>query len=112
ALLESRPHFLNMRLAASCRRRASLVQRLPKVLKLLRILSEDVRKAPMLEQKQQIYVFDNFRLDVPNRELSNDGRVVALPAKAFDMLVVLIENRGRLMEKDELFSSVWPDQIV
>src|SRR5437016_322962 len=66
----------------------------------------------MLEQKQQIYAFDNFRLDVSNRELLHDGKSVALPAKAFDMLVVLIENGGRLVEKDELFKRVWPDQIV
>jgi Tol biopolymer transport system component/DNA-binding winged helix-turn-helix (wHTH) protein len=66
----------------------------------------------MLEQKQQIYSFNNFRLDVPNRQLLRDGRPVPLPAKAFDMLVVLIENGGRLVGKDELFSSVWPDQIV
>jgi DNA-binding winged helix-turn-helix (wHTH) protein/TolB-like protein/Tfp pilus assembly protein PilF len=66
----------------------------------------------MLEQKQQIYSFDNFRLDVTNRELLRDGTAVALPAKAFDMLVVLIENGGRLVGKDDLFSRVWPDQIV
>ena len=66
----------------------------------------------MLEEKQLIYEFDNFRLDVRNRELLHDGRVVALPAKAFEMLVVLIENRGRLIEKEELFQRVWPDQIV
>ena len=66
----------------------------------------------MPEQKQQIYEFDNFRLDVLNRELLRDGSPVALPAKAFDMLVVLIENGGRLVGKDELFSRVWPDQIV
>lgn len=66
----------------------------------------------MSEQKQQIYEFDNFRLDVPNRELMRDGNAVALPGKAFDMLVVLIENGGRLVGKDDLFSRVWPDQIV
>ncbi|HEY2973139.1 MAG TPA: winged helix-turn-helix domain-containing protein [Pyrinomonadaceae bacterium] len=66
----------------------------------------------MLEEKQQIYAFDNFRLDVRNRELLRDGTPVTLPAKAFDMLVVLIENGGRLIEKEELFSRVWPDQIV
>ena len=66
----------------------------------------------MLEQKQRIYRFDNFRLDVGNRELLCDGKQVTLPAKAFDMLVVLIESRGRLIEKDELFSRVWPEQIV
>lgn len=66
----------------------------------------------MLEQKQQIYAFDNFRLDVRNRELLRDGAPVTLPAKAFDMLVVLIESDGRLIEKEELFSRVWPDQMV
>src|SRR5688572_20248320 len=66
----------------------------------------------MSEQKQQIYGFDNFRLDVPNRELLRDGAAVALPGKAFDMLVVLIENGGRLVGKDDLFNRVWPDQIV
>ena len=66
----------------------------------------------MLEQKQQIYAFDNFRLDVANRELRHDDQPVALHAKAFDMLVVLVENGGRLVQKDDLFSRVWPDQIV
>src|SRR5580765_671121 len=66
----------------------------------------------MPEQTRQIYGFDDFRLDVSNRELLRAGQPVALPAKAFDMLVVLIENGGRLVGKDELFSRVWPDQIV
>ena len=66
----------------------------------------------MLEQKQQIYAFDNFRLDVANRELRHYDQPVALHAKAFDMLVVLVENGGRLVQKDDLFSRVWPDQIV
>jgi len=66
----------------------------------------------MSEQNQQIYGFDNFRLDVPNRKLLRDGAPVSLQAKAFDVLVVLIENGGRLIGKDELFSRVWPDLIV
>ena len=66
----------------------------------------------MLEQKQQLYGFDNFRLDVSNRQLLRADKPVALAAKAFDMLVVLIESGGRLIGKDELFSRVWPDQIV
>src|SRR5678815_4335929 len=66
----------------------------------------------MSEQKQQIFEFDNFRLDLLNRTLLRDRSPVALPAKAFDVLVVLVESAGRLVEKDELFSRVWPDQIV
>jgi DNA-binding winged helix-turn-helix (wHTH) protein len=66
----------------------------------------------MSEQKQQIFEFDKFRLDPMNRTLLRDGRPVALPAKAFDILVVLVESGGRLVGKDELLSRVWPDQIV
>ena len=61
---------------------------------------------------QHIYKFDSFLIDAQNRELLRDGKPVALPAKAFDMLVLLIENRGRLVAKDELFERVWPDQVV
>ena len=66
----------------------------------------------MSEQNSKIYGFDNFRLDVPNRTLLRDSTPVSLQAKAFDMLVVLIENGGQLTAKDELFSRVWPDQTV
>jgi DNA-binding winged helix-turn-helix (wHTH) protein len=64
----------------------------------------------MQAENQQIYSFDRIRLDVSNRELLCDGNAVALPAKAFDMLVALIENGGPLVGKDELFSRVWPGQ--
>jgi len=66
----------------------------------------------MSKQNSRIYGFDSFRLDVSNRTLLRDGTPVPLQAKAFDMLVVLIENGGRLIGKEELFRRVWPDQIV
>jgi DNA-binding winged helix-turn-helix (wHTH) protein len=64
------------------------------------------------ERRPQIYEFDDFRLDVGNRRLLRDGRPVELASKAFDMLVALVESGGRLVEKDELFSRVWPEQVV
>jgi DNA-binding winged helix-turn-helix (wHTH) protein/TolB-like protein/Tfp pilus assembly protein PilF len=68
--------------------------------------------APLREQKGGIYRFDDFRLDAPNRRLLRGGRPVALPSKAFDLLLALVESNGRLVGKDELFERVWPDQIV
>src|SRR5215468_5042640 len=62
--------------------------------------------------KAKAYKFDNFVLDVGNRELLRDSVPVALSGKAFDMLVALVEGRGQLISKDELFSRVWPNQIV
>ncbi|MGB7209108.1 MAG: winged helix-turn-helix domain-containing protein [Pyrinomonadaceae bacterium] len=63
-------------------------------------------------QNRRIYSFDNFHLDIDNRQLRRDDKPVSLSAKAFDLLHTLLENNGRLVEKDELFNSVWSDQIV
>ncbi|HTH38113.1 MAG TPA: winged helix-turn-helix domain-containing protein [Pyrinomonadaceae bacterium] len=63
-------------------------------------------------QNGRIYSFDQFQLDVENRRLLREDTPVSLSAKAFDLLHVLLENHGRLVEKDELFNSVWRDQIV
>src|SRR5437773_7766884 len=63
-------------------------------------------------QKRQVYEFDNFRLDPGERQLLRDGQPITLPAKAFDLLLVLVENTGRLVEKEELYRRVWADQVV
>ena len=63
-------------------------------------------------QKRQVYEFDNFRLDPGERQLLRDGQPVTLPSKAFDLLLVLVENNGRLVEKAEIYSRVWGDQVV
>src|SRR5262249_46339015 len=47
----------------------------------------------------RIYRFDNFQLDAANRELLRDGKPVQLPAKAFDLLLALLECNGRLVGK-------------
>jgi DNA-binding winged helix-turn-helix (wHTH) protein/TolB-like protein/tetratricopeptide (TPR) repeat protein len=64
------------------------------------------------KQKRQIYEFDNFRLDSQERQLLRDGQPVQLPSKAFDLLLTLVENSGRLVDKEELYQRVWADQTV
>lgn len=63
-------------------------------------------------QNGRIYSFDGFELDAANRQLRRGDTPLSLPAKAFDVLVALVENRGRLVSKDEIFAYVWHDQIV
>jgi DNA-binding winged helix-turn-helix (wHTH) protein len=41
-----------------------------------------------------------------------DGQAVALTPKVFELLRVLVENGGHLVEKDELMTAVWPDSFV
>src|SRR6185295_432061 len=66
----------------------------------------------MAAEPPLIYEFDDFHLEPDQRKLWRRGQVMPLHGKAFEMLLVLIRNRGRLLTKDELFELVWPDQIV
>ena len=56
--------------------------------------------------------FGSFQLDPDRRELLRDGKILAVQAKLFDTLVLLAENRDRVVEKQELLDSVWPDTYV
>ena len=63
-------------------------------------------------EKKHFYQFKSFRLDVGERQLLHDNNAVPLTPKAFDVLVVLVERAGHLVEKDELLKSVWADSFV
>ncbi len=66
----------------------------------------------MALQAKQLYEFGHFRLDPQERLLLRDGEPVPLSPKAFDMLLALVENGGRLLEKEELMRRLWPDSFV
>ncbi len=59
-----------------------------------------------------IHYFGPFQLDEDARRLSHLGEPVALTAKVFDTLSVLVRNRGRVLAKEELLSAVWPGAAV
>jgi DNA-binding winged helix-turn-helix (wHTH) protein/pimeloyl-ACP methyl ester carboxylesterase len=58
------------------------------------------------------YRFGPFHLDVRERRLSRGDETIPLRLKVFDTLVVLVENAGRLVTKQELLDSVWPETTV
>ena len=61
----------------------------------------------------QIFEFEGFRLDTGKRLLTrSDGEPVPLMPKAFETLLYLVRNSGRLIEKDELMNAIWTDTIV
>lgn len=61
---------------------------------------------------KRFYEFDSFRVDVAERQLWQAGKLVFLTPKVFDMLLVLLENKGETIEKDELIKKVWADTYV
>lgn len=58
------------------------------------------------------YEFGPFQLDPKERLLLQDGRPISLTPKAFDLLVVLVESSGHLVERTELLKAVWQGSVV
>lgn len=69
----------------------------------------------MSKEQKELFEFGKFRLDVGERKLERlDGSPTngSLREKAFDVLVHLVRNRGRLVTRNELIAVTWPDAIV
>lgn len=58
------------------------------------------------------YRFDGFLVDPIRRRLVRDGEAVQVTPKAFSILVILLERRGEVVDKEELIRRIWPDTHV
>ena len=58
------------------------------------------------------FIFGDQVLDVARRELSCAGEGVPVEPQVFDLLLYFLENRDRVVGKDELFDKVWDGRIV
>ena len=66
----------------------------------------------MPQETKHFYEFSSFRLDAARRVLLMEGKHLALAPKVFDTLLVLVQRRGQVVEKDELMKLLWPDSFV
>lgn len=58
------------------------------------------------------YSFGPFELDPEARLLRRDGEPIPMAGKTLDTLILLVENRGRLVDKEELLSRIWVGSVV
>src|SRR6185436_369061 len=66
----------------------------------------------MSAENSRFYEFGDFRLDPAAKTLFCQNTPVALTPKVFDTLQFMVENAGRLLEKDELMQNIWRDRFV
>jgi len=59
-----------------------------------------------------IYLFDDFELDAGKIELRKGGETVGVEPQVFALLLLLVENRDRMVSKDEIIEKVWDGRIV
>lgn len=68
--------------------------------------------APMNRPEDVRWKFGSFQLDIAQRLLFRDDELVPLSRKAIDILAILLERHGQLVEKEDLMRRVWPDSFV
>ena len=63
-------------------------------------------------ERNLLVLFASYVLDTDRRELKCDGELIPLEPQVFDLLVYLVQNRDRVVSKDDLMASVWGGRIV
>jgi len=58
------------------------------------------------------FLFSDHTLDTDRRELSRGSETIAVEPQVFDLLVYLVQNRDRVVSKDDVIASVWNGRIV
>ena len=66
----------------------------------------------MLLKTQDFYEFGDFRIDLAERVLLRNDKIIPVTPKVFETLLVLVENAGRTIEKEELMREIWQDRFV
>ena len=58
------------------------------------------------------FLFDDHTLDTNRRELHRGCARITVEPQVFDLLIYLVQNRERVVSKDDLIASVWGGRIV
>ena len=66
----------------------------------------------MPSRTEVLYKFGDCLVSPAEKQLLRGGKPVPIQPKVFDTLLLLLESQGRLIEKDEFLSRLWPDSSV
>lgn len=83
-----------------------------KVKELEETLSRTRHLQGLLRTDKHVYEFGPFRLEAAERRLLKGNQIVPLTGKVFDLLLLLVQNKGHLIEKAEIMQELWPHSIV
>lgn len=63
------------------------------------------------EEQQQV-LFKGLKLDLKNKSCEVDGELCQLTKKEFEILRLMLENRGTIFSREEILSRVWSDEVI
>ncbi len=62
------------------------------------------------EKPEQIS-YNTLVIDITKKKVSIDGQEVSLTKKEFEILVLLLQNRGRVFSREDILSKIWSDEV-
>lgn len=68
--------------------------------------------APTVATTHSVVEFESLVLDLDSKECTIDGTPVSLTKKEFELLTLLLTNRGQIFSRDELLQRVWSSDVV
>jgi DNA-binding winged helix-turn-helix (wHTH) protein/tetratricopeptide (TPR) repeat protein len=74
--------------------------------------SRGVSEHAAREADGAVYAFANIEVDAAGRRVFREGIEIELPPKLFDLLLVLVRSRSRLLSRDALLDLVWSNTVV
>jgi hypothetical protein len=83
-----------------------------KVFKTGSISSQKCLNADVSMESKRFYEFGPFRIDLEERQLLRGEEPVPLAPKAFETLLILVRSSERVVLKDDLMKTLWPDSFV
>lgn len=63
------------------------------------------------EEKQQLLQYQGLSIDVEKKKVCIDTQEVALTKKEFEILLLLMQNKGRVFSREDILSKVWQDEV-
>ena len=72
---------------------------------LRRTSTEDEDKAP------EKLVYQTLVVDIPQKKVSIDDQEISLTKKEFEILFLLLENKGRVFSREDILSRIWSDEV-
>lgn len=77
------------------------------ILELMARVRAALRRSKGSHTEQAVFEFHGLRLDTARREVTQNGKPVALTLKEFDLLKFLMQHCGQAMTRDEILDNVW-----
>ena len=82
------------------------------LIKLQHLFNEYGYQLPMESEEDTSLSFDGLELIPENYQVFRNGREITLTGKEFEILMLLVQNRGRVFSKEQIYDAIWNDEYV